>query len=54
MLQDGLNRDGSAEHTFNRANYSDYGPELFIPSNDAFSLRNPTKWQPLLETNELG
>ncbi|WIA15446.1 hypothetical protein OEZ85_002092 [Tetradesmus obliquus] len=53
-LQDGLNRDGSAEHAFNRANYSDYGPDLFIPSNDAFTLHNPTKWQPLLETNELG
>jgi hypothetical protein len=53
-LQDSLNRDGSALHTFSRANYSDYGPNLFIPANDALTLRNPSKWQPLLETNELG
>jgi hypothetical protein len=53
-LQDGLSRDDSADHTFNQANYSYYGPHFFIPSNDAYLLRNPTKWQPLLETNELG
>lgn len=52
-VQDGLNRDGSLTRSYNKFNYSDYDP-IYVPVNDAFTLRDPTKWQPLMETNELG
>eukprot|EP00775_Hariotina_reticulata_P007995 gene7995-8193_t len=52
-LKDGLNYNGLASGKYNAKNYSDYGP-AFIPANDAYKLRKITKWQPLMETNDLG
>ena len=49
---DGLNRRGKLANKHNKQPYGDYSG--FVPQNDAYTLRNITAWQPLLETNELG
>lgn len=49
---DGMNRGGAVGHKFNRRNFSDY--TAYVPVNDAYTLRSPTKWQPLLETDDIG
>jgi len=51
-MDDGFNRPGDLDHTHNRRQQSDYYG--FVSQNDAYTLRNISMWQPLLETNDLG
>lgn len=55
---DGFNRLGDKLHSVNRRPYADYIGFIGNPgaavNNDAYTLRNITAWQPLLETNGLG
>ena len=49
---DGFNRRGELANKYNKRPYGDNSG--FVPQNDAYTLRNITAWQPLLETNGLG
>jgi hypothetical protein len=51
-LDDGFNRPGNLDANHNKRHYSDYYG--FVSQNDAYTMRNISMWQPLLETNDLG
>jgi hypothetical protein len=44
--QDGMNQLGDVNRTYNRRPYSDYTG--YEPRNSAYSLRDPSRWQPAL------
>jgi len=52
QAKDEYNADGRYGNSHNQRNFSDY--TNFIPQNDAYELKNITKWQPLMETNGRG
>lgn len=50
--EDGWNTFGDVDHKANRQPYTDY--TNYTPVNDAYTIKNPLKWQPLMESNGLG
>lgn len=52
QAKDEYNSDGRYGNIHNQRAFSDY--TNFIPLNDAYELKNITKWQPLMETNGKG
>lgn len=52
LVADGFNSLGNAERALQRRPYSDY--TNYVPTNTAYQLINTARWQPLLETDNLG
>lgn len=50
--QDGWNTFATMNHTYHKNVFADY--TMFTPVNTPYSIKDPLKWQPLLETNEVG
>lgn len=52
--RDGWNSDGSLSHHYNRIAYEDWRTVPYAPFNDAHSIRDMRRWQPLKEHNTIG
>lgn len=52
QANDGYNPEGRYGNSYNQRAFADY--TNFVPLNNAYELKNITKWQPLMETNGRG